>query len=129
MDFLILFFLEWEILTQNFSVEYRISQLKDEIISVVCFPYTVTYQQHQHAIEIIEFNKLIRKLNVVIGDDLHVNIYVHRTLISDSHMFWNGLPRQDFTAADRNYVKGVHKNNADVNVKNVHFWGFFFIKV
>ena len=79
--------------------------LKDELLSVVCSPHTVTYHQHQHAMKIIVFNKHQEqtssvKLSVVIGKDLHVNIYVHRTLISDSHMFWNGLSRQAFTAAD-----------------------------
>ena len=79
--------------------------LKDELQSVVCSPYTVTFHQQQHAIEIIDFYKHEEqtssvKLSVVIGKDLQVNIYVHRTLISKSHMFWNGLPQQAYTAAD-----------------------------
>ena len=61
--------------------------------------------QHQHAIEIIDLYKHQEqtssvKLVVVIGKDLHMISYVHRTLISDSHIFWNGLKQQAFTAAD-----------------------------
>ncbi|XP_062612415.1 uncharacterized protein LOC134274173 [Saccostrea cucullata] len=84
--------------------EDPLTLLKDELISLVCSPYTVTYHLHQHAIEIIEFYKHQEqtssvKLSVVIGRDFYVNIYVHRTLIPYSHDFWSGLPRQTFTAA------------------------------
>nr|XP_022288540.1 uncharacterized protein LOC111100740 [Crassostrea virginica] len=89
--------------------------LKEELLSVVCSAYTVTYHQQQHAIEILELYKHEEqtssvKLSVVIGKDLQVNIYVHRTLIPESHMFWNGLPRQAVKAADVCKILGKLEN-------------------
>lgn len=71
----------------------------------MCSPFTLTYIQQQHAIEIVEFNQHEGatpsvKLCFVTKSDFQVHIYVHRTLVPHSNEFWSGLPRQVSSAED-----------------------------
>nr|XP_034339030.1 uncharacterized protein LOC117693074 [Crassostrea gigas] len=85
--------------------ENPLIKLQENLASLVCSPYTLTYNQQQHAIEIVEFYQREGatpsvKLCVVIKSDFQVDIYVHRTLVPQSNEFWSTLPRQISSAED-----------------------------
>ncbi|XP_062608616.1 uncharacterized protein LOC134270400 [Saccostrea cucullata] len=91
-----------EVETEEVTDPFEI--LRYELTENVPSPYIMDFNEKQHSIEILqlyrrEHNTAV-KLSLVIGKDCHVQLYVHRTLVPETHDFWSELSTHVQSASD-----------------------------